>query len=502
MGLRFNPPPGWPLPDGFAPPPGWQPDPSWPPAPPGWSLWLSDDAAGKTQIVASPVQSPRYIDQGFRAQEHQDRGSQDRGSQDLGSQDRGYQDGGYQDQGYQGGGYQESGYQAGGYQGSGYPDQGYQGSGYPDQGGASQGGASQGGAGQGGAGQGGANQGGGYQGTEYQGSGYPDQGYQGSGYPDQGYQRQEYAGQYPDQGQPQYQGQQYQGQAGQAGQQDEAGQQGQGYQGYQGTRTRGTRTRDQDQGQQYQGQDYQGYQGQGPGQGYQDQPGQGYQDQANQGQAYHPYQAYTYGQQPPKQTINGLAITSFILGLIGGTILSLIFGIVGLVQIRKRGQRGRGFAIAGMILAVIWIGVAVALVLNGTLSFNKQPSTTGVTKPGRINIFALRVGDCFQNPPPSQSALGVTDVSVVPCTTAHNAQVFAQFDATNHSYPGSAALIKEAQTGCQSRISANVNRSKITSTMTLRFLYPEPQSWTNGRRLITCLIVDSSKDLRSTVLSH
>ncbi len=40
-GLRFNPPPGWPVPaKGWVPPPNWQPDPSWPPVPPGWQLWI------------------------------------------------------------------------------------------------------------------------------------------------------------------------------------------------------------------------------------------------------------------------------------------------------------------------------------------------------------------------------------------------------------------------------------------------------------------------------
>ncbi len=47
MALRFNPPPGWPAPPpGFVPDPGWQPDPTWPPAPPGWQLWVPDDAPG------------------------------------------------------------------------------------------------------------------------------------------------------------------------------------------------------------------------------------------------------------------------------------------------------------------------------------------------------------------------------------------------------------------------------------------------------------------------
>ena len=53
MGLRFNPPPGWPpVPEGFTPQPGWQPDPSWPPPPPGWQLWVNDD-----QLPADPAQA-------------------------------------------------------------------------------------------------------------------------------------------------------------------------------------------------------------------------------------------------------------------------------------------------------------------------------------------------------------------------------------------------------------------------------------------------------------
>ena len=43
--IRFNPPPGWPVPPpGWKPGPGWQPASDWPPAPPGWSFWV--DAGG------------------------------------------------------------------------------------------------------------------------------------------------------------------------------------------------------------------------------------------------------------------------------------------------------------------------------------------------------------------------------------------------------------------------------------------------------------------------
>lgn len=44
--LRFNTPPGWPLPpEGWVPEEGWLPDPSWPPAPPGWNFWIPAEPA-------------------------------------------------------------------------------------------------------------------------------------------------------------------------------------------------------------------------------------------------------------------------------------------------------------------------------------------------------------------------------------------------------------------------------------------------------------------------
>jgi hypothetical protein len=59
-----------------------------------------------------------------------------------------------------------------------------------------------------------------------------------------------------------------------------------------------------------------------------------------------------------------MAIASMVLGILWiyclGSILALIFGYVALSQIRRRGEAGRGMAIAGVVLG--WIGVAVAVV--------------------------------------------------------------------------------------------------------------------------------------------
>ena len=55
---------------------------------------------------------------------------------------------------------------------------------------------------------------------------------------------------------------------------------------------------------------------------------------------------------------NILAIIGFVVSLLGFNIVAIILGAVGLSQIKKSGERGRGFA-----LAAIWIG-AISLVLG------------------------------------------------------------------------------------------------------------------------------------------
>jgi len=87
-----------------------------------------------------------------------------------------------------------------------------------------------------------------------------------------------------------------------------------------------------------------------------------------------------------------------------------------------------------------------------------------------------------------------------PCATAHDAQVYAQFHATGTSHPGRAGLARESSHGRAARAAASLDKSKITNTMQLQFIYPDARAWANGRRTIICLVVDSTPDLTSSLL--
>ena len=223
------------------------------------------------------------------------------------------------------------------------------------------------------------------------------------------------------------------------------------------------------------------------------------------------------GQRAGQGKANGFAVASLVLGLLGitviGAVLGIIFGIMALRQIRRTGQRGRGLAIAGLIFSAIWL-----VLLGGFFAFGRgkspapapasrghsssptpQPSSSASHGPLSTNVFALRPGQCFQNPPASQTVLGVTYVTVVPCSKPHNAQAFAQFTVKGTSYPGTESLKRQADSGCHARIKGNVQTSKVKDSMTLHYLYPLASSWSSGHRSITCLIVNSKPNLKTSL---
>jgi hypothetical protein len=98
--------------------------------------------------------------------------------------------------------------------------------------------------------------------------------------------------------------------------------------------------------------------------------------------------------------ISGWAVASFILGLIGvGFLFSLIFAAVALSRIKRLGQRGKGLAIAGIVLSAAWVALFITLAAIGSAGQTSSPaSTRSVTHTGQLSVFSPAAGDCFDNP--------------------------------------------------------------------------------------------------------
>jgi Domain of unknown function (DUF4190)/Septum formation len=206
------------------------------------------------------------------------------------------------------------------------------------------------------------------------------------------------------------------------------------------------------------------------------------------------------GRPPGTGPTSGWAIASFVLGLLSVAVLSVIFAIIALRRIKRLGQRGRGLAIAGLGLSGFWVVVlAAAIVAVNTGKATRSPTTGVITHRGHINAFSLRVGDCFDNP---AGAKRVDMVTAIPCDQPHNAQIYAKFKLTgsDFSYPGAAVVERRARSGCNARI-GTVNKSMTTSEMTVRILLPEQTSWAAGQRTVSCMVVNPTATLTTSLLN-
>jgi hypothetical protein len=210
-----------------------------------------------------------------------------------------------------------------------------------------------------------------------------------------------------------------------------------------------------------------------------------------------------------------MAIASFVLGLLGivgiSAILGIALGIVALRRIGRTFQRGKGLAIAGIVLGSVWLVLAAAVAGLASLSSSStpasQPGATTAPSAGAssqtVDPFSLVAGDCFDNPTATPGQVQhLTSVVQTPCNQAHNAQIFATFKVSGSmfDYPGSAKLRSIAGSGCAARAKASLNRSKLTNSMTVRFLFPLDSSWLGGRRTISCIVYNPTPTLNSSLL--
>jgi hypothetical protein len=205
-----------------------------------------------------------------------------------------------------------------------------------------------------------------------------------------------------------------------------------------------------------------------------------------QGGAY----AAGYGQ-PPVATvptgINPFAIVSLVLSLCGGGLLGLIFGIVALVQTKRTGQRGRGMAIAGVVISSLYfVAIAVIVVIGVTTSASRNASGQ-IDDPGSISLTSLKVGDCIEQVPSGVT----TGVDAVPCSKPHHAEVFAVFNLFGNTYPGDEAVATLSNNGCASRLKGYSASAAADDAIDIYYFAPTRSSWSNDKSVI-CLASDDT----------
>lgn len=110
----------------------------------------------------------------------------------------------------------------------------------------------------------------------------------------------------------------------------------------------------------------------------------------------------------------------------------------------------------------------------------------------------LEIGDCFNE----QSDEIVNDVPTVPCTDAHDYEVYANITIDRDSYPGDDALSKLADEGCLAPFAAYIGVPFADSTLDYSYYTPTLDGWNNyDDRGVTCIVFDPNGQTTGTLLA-
>jgi len=242
--------------------------------------------------------------------------------------------------------------------------------------------------------------------------------------------------------------------------------------------------------------------------------GQPQQDQWSQqpGTYGQPPQQDQWGQQPPgqwgqqpspapyppqRQGTNGFAIASLIFGLLGGILLSVIFGFVALSQIKRRNQGGKGMAIAGLTLSGLWVVGIVAIVIVAALSSGTTDDpSTNLADSGDVNVQRLTPGQCLNG---LKEGSAIRDLPAVPCAEPHEGEVYAVFDLADGAFPGDAEVAKLAEDGCVDRLETAAPKAAEDPDVEIYFLHPTQSSWRLGDQGVACVAMSAKGKVTGSI---
>ncbi|HWD79810.1 MAG TPA: DUF4190 domain-containing protein [Kribbella sp.] len=183
---------------------------------------------------------------------------------------------------------------------------------------------------------------------------------------------------------------------------------------------------------------------------------------------------------------DGFAITSFVCGLLGLVPFSIGFGIRALDRTDRSGRPGRGLAITGLTLSLLWLGIGA-----GLLATPKASRTT--SEPDYIQTMAI--GECLDSDAHSGQVIRVA------CDTPHDEQIADRVDVSGgfETYPGPTTLRELAQPLCRIASAATFTNGTPPPGLDFPAHVPTESSWSAGNREATCTIGRPDGKLTATV---
>jgi hypothetical protein len=132
-----------------------------------------------------------------------------------------------------------------------------------------------------------------------------------------------------------------------------------------------------------------------------------------------------------------------------------------------------------------------------TAALSAAVVVAGLAGCSSTSVLSLNVGDCLRSA--ELSGGQVSDVATVPCSEAHDAEVFAELSLPDGAYPGLEAVRTAAEDFCLPEFTEWAGITYLDSGLDVYPLLPTQDSWTGeDDRVILCIAV-APEDVTDTL---
>ncbi|MFG2980490.1 DUF4190 domain-containing protein [Streptomyces sp. NPDC048258] len=207
-------------------------------------------------------------------------------------------------------------------------------------------------------------------------------------------------------------------------------------------------------------------------------------------------------QAPSQPELNGFALASLLVGLLCLPPLGIVFGVVALVQIAKKRQRGRALAIVGLVVSVVMTGVLAVTVdrVGGAVRDRLDAMGELSDVEGDLtDLDDLRAGDCF-NVPDGDLLADRPLTYKVDCAQAHHGEVTASKATDLTGLAESAEADRASEDACwKAQDEYAMDTWALPAYADMFYFAPSRQSWRQGDRRLLCVIGTTEEEQRGSL---
>ncbi|MFH7598389.1 DUF4190 domain-containing protein [Streptomyces racemochromogenes] len=203
---------------------------------------------------------------------------------------------------------------------------------------------------------------------------------------------------------------------------------------------------------------------------------------------------------PP--ALNGFALASLLVGLLCFPPLGVVFGLVALVQIRRRRERGRALAVVGLAVSLTTSAVLLYGVAGYARPFLERLASR--PEPERVegqltDMGLLRAGDCFNVP--GGDLLDETPFTYrTDCAQVHDAEVTSATTLGPGPFPGASKLKDTATEACwKAQDAYAMDTWALPDYAEMYYFAPTREAWRAGDRRLTCVIGTSGQEHKGSL---